>query len=266
MLQPTMNIAVRAARSAGNIMRRYLPQLEGIPVTQKDRHDYVSEVDHACEQEIIREIRRVFPRDTIVAEESGKTGSGSSVWLIDPLDGTSNFLHGFPQFAVSIAQQVNGRTEHAVVYDPLREELFTASRGGGAYLNNSRLRVSQERSLSNTLLATGFPFRKREHLDTYFAIFRDLFDQVEDMRRPGAAALDLAYVAAGRVDGFWEIGLKPWDMAAGALLVQEAGGVVTNFAGGENFLESGNIIAAPFKLMTPILKTIEPHLNDRLKR
>lgn len=266
MQQPAVNIAVRAARRAGNIMRRYMQQLEAIPVTEKARHDYTSEVDRACEQEIIREIRHAFPRDVIIAEESGKTGSGNTVWLIDPLDGTSNFLHGFPQFAVSIAQQVNGRTEHAVIYDPLREELFTASRGHGAYLNNTRLRVTQHKTLANTLLATGFPFRKREHLDTYFAIFKDLFGQVEDMRRAGSAALDLAYVAAGRVDGFWEIGLKPWDMAAGALLVQEAGGVVTNFAGGENYLESGNIIAASYKLMAPILKTVAPHLNDTLKR
>jgi len=263
MTQPVVNIAVRAARSAGEIIRRHMQRLDSIPVTRKARHDYVTEVDRACESEIVREIKRIYPEHAFLAEESGPTGESDTVWIIDPLDGTSNYLHGIPHFAISIAQQVNGRTEHAVVYDPIRDELFTASRGCGAYLDNTRIRVSKRITLDNAILATAFPFRQRQHLDTYMGMFRQIFDSVEDVRRAGTASLDLAWVAAGRVDGFFEIGLKPWDVSAGTLLVREAGGVVTDFDGRDDVENSDSILAAPYKLMTPMRKIIEPAWANR---
>ena len=256
MAHPVVNIAVRAARRAGALMRRYREQLESIPVTRKARHDYVSDIDRACEAEIVKEIRRVHPDHAILGEEGGAQGEGDIVWVIDPLDGTSNYLHGIPHYAVSIAQQVKGRTEHAVVYDPMREELYTASRGGGAYMNDHRLRVSPRTSLDGAILATAFPFRRREALARYQRVFDAVFPEIEDIRRAGTASLDLAWVAAGRLDGYFEIGLAPWDMAAGALLVREAGGVVTDFDGNDDVEERDSIVAAPFKLMTPLRKLI----------
>ncbi|MDX1381721.1 MAG: inositol monophosphatase family protein [Xanthomonadales bacterium] len=256
MAHPVVNIAVRAARRAGALMRRYREQLESIPVTRKARHDYVSDIDRACEAEIVKEIRRVHPDHAILGEEGGAQGDGDIVWVIDPLDGTSNYLHGIPHYAVSIAQQVKGRTEHAVVYDPMREELYTASRGSGAYMNDHRLRVSPRTSLDGAILATAFPFRRREALPRYQRVFDAVFAEIEDIRRAGTASLDLAWVAAGRLDGYFEIGLKPWDMAAGALLVREAGGVVTDFDGNDDVEERDSIVAAPYKLMTPLRKLI----------
>ncbi|GAB4182517.1 MAG: inositol-1-monophosphatase [Wenzhouxiangellaceae bacterium] len=264
-----LQIAVQAARKAGDIIRRSIAQSEGTRIQEKGRFDYVSEIDQHCEQVIIDTIRHAFPHDHIIAEEGGSNTSDrvddTHTWVIDPLDGTSNFLHQINHVAVSIALQINGRTEEAVVYDPLREELFTAKRGRGAYLNNRRLRVTPRVNLEGALLATGFPFRKRRHLDAYLAMFKDFFEQIEDMRRCGSAALDLAYVASGRYDGYWEIGLKPWDLAAGALLVREAGGGVVDFAGGEKYEHSGNIIAASFKLVPPMLKIIQQHATAGLR-
>jgi len=256
MSNSVVNIAVGAAHAAGEIMRRHFQQVEGIPIIRKARHDYVSEVDHACEVEIVRQIKRFYPDHAFLCEESGASGEGDVVWIIDPLDGTSNFLHGLPHFAVSIAQQVNGRTEHGVIYDPMRDELFTASRGGGAYLNNKRIRVSSRIELDGAILATAFPFRNREHLKDYGRIFQTVFEKVEDFRRAGTACLDLAWVAAGRLDGYFEIGLKPWDVAAGALIVREAGGVVMDFGGDDNVENSDTLIAAPYKLMTQLRKLI----------
>jgi myo-inositol-1(or 4)-monophosphatase len=263
MIQPVVNIAIRAARAAGELMRRQVQHIDSIPVTRKSRHDYVSEVDRACEAEIVREISRIYPDDAFLAEESGQIGESDTVWIIDPLDGTSNYLHGIPHFAVSIAQQVKGRTEHAVVFDPMRDELFYASRGHGAYLNNTRLRVSKRITLDEAIVAVAFPFRKRHYLETYSGMFRQIFDRVEDVRRAGTASLDLAYVAAGRVDGFFEVGLSAWDVAAGALLVREAGGVVMDFNGRDNVEESDSIIAAPYKLMTSMRQVIEPAWAER---
>ena len=257
MTHSVVNIAVGAAHAAGEIMRRHFQQVDAIPIIRKARHDYVSEVDRACEAEIVREIKRFFPDHAFLCEESGSSGAGSTVWVIDPLDGTSNYLHGLPHFAVSIAQQVNGRTEHGVIYDPMRDELFTASRGGGAFLNNKRLRVSARIELDGAILATAFPFRNREHLQAYGRIFQAVFEKVEDFRRCGTACLDLAWTAAGRIDGFFEIGLKPWDVAAGALIVREAGGVVMSFSGDDDVENSGTLIAAPYKLMTPLRKIIQ---------
>jgi myo-inositol-1(or 4)-monophosphatase len=258
MSHPAVNVAIKAAHQAGEIMRRQLQHVDSIPVTVKARHDYVSEVDKACEAEIVREISRFYPDHAFLAEESGVRGEGDIVWIIDPLDGTSNYLHGVPHFAVSIAQQVKGRTEHAVIYDPLRDETYTASRGNGAYLNNQRIRVSKRTGLENAILATSFPFRQRQHMKAYLNILMRLWNEIEDIRRAGTASLDLAYVAAGRLDGYFEIGLKPWDVAAGALLVREAGGVVTDFLGNDKVEESDSVVAAPYKLMTPMRRIIEP--------
>jgi len=258
MAHPVLNIAIGAAHIAGDLMRRELPQVASIPVTRKARHDYVTEIDKICEAEIVREIKRFHPDHAFLGEEGGAQGEGDFVWVIDPLDGTSNYLHGIPHFAVSIALQVKGRTEHAVVYDPMRDELFSASRGGGAHMNNTRIRVSSRITLDNAILATAFPFRQRGMMNVYTGIFSEVYRKIEDIRRCGAAALDLAWVAAGRVDGYFEIGLKPWALAAGALLVREAGGVVTDFAGGDQVETSHSVLAAPFKLMTPLRRIIEP--------
>jgi len=239
-------------------MRRELHKVASIPFTRKSRHDYVSEIDKTCEAEIVREIKRYHPDHAILGEESGEQGDSDFVWVIDPLDGTSNYLHGMPHFGISIALMVKGRTEHAVVYDPMRDELFTASRGSGAHLNNSRIRVSTRISLDSAILATAFPFRQRGMMGVYTGIFSEIFRKVEDIRRYGAASLDLAWVAAGRMDAYFEIGLKPWDVAAGALLVREAGGVVTDFEGNDAVEQSHSVLAAPFKLMTPLRQIIEP--------
>ena len=258
MSHPILNVAIGAAEKAGEIMRRQLPNVSTIPVTRKARNDYVSEVDRACEAEIVREIKRFYPDHAILAEESGASGDSDYLWIVDPLDGTSNYLHGIPHFAVSIAVQHKGRTEQAVVFDPMRDELFTAQRGGGAYLNQQRMRVSPRNGLEGAILATAFPFRQRQHMKPYLNIFNRLWDQAEDFRRAGTASLDLAYVANGRVDGFFEIGLKPWDVAAGALLVREAGGVVGDFDGHDDVENRDTLVAASYKIMTELRRIIEP--------
>ncbi|MGH8548149.1 MAG: inositol monophosphatase family protein [Methylococcales bacterium] len=263
-MQPMLNIAERAARAAGNIIIRSLDRIDSLHIDEKARNDFATEVDHRAEQEIIRVIRAAYPEHTIVAEESGVHSGNEFTWIIDPLDGTTNFLHGFPQFAVSIALTRKGRIQQAVVYDPMRQELFSASRGAGAMLNNRRIRVSGQPGLKGALLGTGFPFGAQKHLEAYLDMFRCLSKDTAGIRRPGAAALDLAYVAAGRFDGFWEIGLRQWDMAAGALLIQEAGGIVTDFASGNEYLSSGNIIAANPKLHPIIQESIRPFLTGSL--
>lgn len=263
-MNPTLNIAVRAARSAGNVIIRNLGKLDTLAIHTKDRNDFVTEVDRQAEQEIIYILRKAFPGHGILAEESGVQEGNDYQWIIDPLDGTTNFLHGFPQFAVSIAMRHKGRMEHGVIYDPLRQELFTATRGGGAMLNDQRIRVTKRKTLEGSLLGTGFPFKSQQHLDAYLEMFRALFPQTAGIRRAGSAALDLAYVAAGRLDGFWEIGLSIWDMAAGVLLIQEAGGLSSDFTGGNNHLESGNIVAGNPKLFAEILKTIRPYVSAKL--
>jgi len=263
-MHPTLNIAVRAARSAGNVIIRNLGRLDSLAIHTKDRNDFVTEVDQKAEQEIIYTLRKAFPDHGILAEESGLREGDDYQWIIDPLDGTTNFLHGFPQFAVSIALRHKGRLEHGVVYDPLRQELFTASRGAGAMLNDRRIRVTKRKSLDGALLGTGFPFKAQQHLETYLDMFRALFPNTAGIRRPGSAALDLAYVAAGRLDGFWEIGLNIWDMAAGVLLIQEAGGLSSDFLGGHSYLENGNLVAGSPKVFTDILKTIRPFVTEEL--
>ena len=263
-MHPMLNIAVRAARNAGNIIIRNLDRLDQLAVYSKDRNDFVSEVDRQAEQEIIQALRKAYPGHGILAEESGVQGDDEFQWIIDPLDGTTNFLHGFPHFAVSIALRHRGRLEQAVIYDPIQQELFTATRGSGAHLNDRRIRVSNRPRLEGALLGTGFPFRAQQHLDTYLAMFRALFPHTAGIRRAGSAALDLAYVAAGRLDGFWEIGLSEWDMAAGVLLIQEAGGLSGDFLGGHEHLRAGNLVSANPKLFPVILKTIRPYVSGPL--
>jgi myo-inositol-1(or 4)-monophosphatase len=264
-VQPLLNIAVRAARRAGEVIIRSLNRLESLTVASKGRNDFVTEVDHAAEHEIISTIRRHYPQHAFLAEESGASGESDSVWIIDPLDGTTNFMHGFPVFAVSIACQIKGRLEHAVVYDPMRGELFTASRGAGAHLDNHRLRVSKARTLEGALLATGFPYRADSvHADAYFAMLKAVSQHAAGVRRLGAAALDLAYVAAGRVDAFWEFGLAPWDTAAGTLLIQEAGGRIGTLSGGE-YCQQGHVVAGTPKVYAALLELIAPHVPAELR-
>ncbi len=243
MARPHVTIAARAARAAGNIILRYMNRIDGLNIVEKQQLDFVSEVDKLAEAEIIKELRRAYPDHAILAEESGATGKGPLQWVIDPLDGTHNYLRGIPHFCVSIALLDKGVPVHGVVFDPLRDELYTASKGDGAYLNDRRMRVTKRENLGGAMIATGFPFRQREHLAAQLDITRAILGHAEDIRRSGSAALDLAYVAAGRLDGYFEIGLKPWDMAAGVLLVHEAGGRYCDFAGRDGIPASGNLVA-----------------------
>jgi myo-inositol-1(or 4)-monophosphatase len=266
-MHPTVNIAVRAARAAGDVILRYHNQIDLLTIENKAANDFVSEVDKAAESAIINEIKKVFPQHSILAEESGEiVGDSEYQWIIDPLDGTTNYLHSFPQYAVSIALYEKNVAAHAVVYDPFKEELFYASKGEGAYLNDERIRVTKTRGLENALVGTGFPFKHPQHLDCYLDTFKAIHPQVAGIRRAGSAALDLAYVAAGRLDGFWEIGLNNWDMAAGALLVKEAGGFIGDFSGRDQYLETGNVVAGNGEAYKAILKTIHPHLTPDLQR
>ncbi|MDT8439521.1 MAG: inositol monophosphatase family protein [Wenzhouxiangellaceae bacterium] len=266
MTHAFVNTASEAARKAGDLMLKYRDRTDAIPVERKARGDYVSEIDRACEELIRTELKRRYPEHAIVGEEQGgKVGDAEHVWLVDPIDGTTNYLRGIPHYAVSIALLVRGRVEHGVILDPVRDELFTASRGDGAMLNNRRIRVSGREQLDGAIVGTALPFRSRRLLPAYMGMFNAITEKAEDIRRAGAASLDLAYVACGRLDGYWELALKPWDTAAGALLVQEAGGVVMDIAGGDQWLNSGHILAAPFKLITPLRKAIEPHLTEALR-
>lgn len=266
MLKGPVTIAIKAARMAGAVIIRHMNRIGSIPVIEKGRMDFVTEVDRAAEAEIIKELKRSFPRHAFLAEESGAVGDSRHVWIIDPLDGTHNYIRGIPHFSVSIALTENGEPTHAVIYDPVRDELFTATKGGGAFHNDRRMRVADRSNLDGALLTTGFPYREHRHLDPQIAMTRALLGECEDIRRSGSAALDLAYVAAGRYDGYWEIGLKPWDMAAGILLVREAGGRCVDFSGGSDFMQTGNIIAANLKLTDQIVSTIAPHRTAALKK
>lgn len=261
-MHPMLNIAIRAARRAGDVILRGLEQRHHLHVEMKGHSDFVTEIDRQAEAMIIDTLLSAYPHHGILAEESGKkNGKEPFVWVIDPLDGTTNYLHGHPQFAVSIALKHKDRLEQAVVYNPLTEELFTASRGQGALLNNKRIRVSNTTQLQTALLGTGFPFYQAPWVDTYIEIFRDLILKTSGMRRCGSAALDLAYVAAGRLDGFWEFGLKPWDISAGTLLVLEAGGLVSDMHGNNEFLEKGDLVAGNLKIHKQLLEIVKPYLK-----
>jgi myo-inositol-1(or 4)-monophosphatase len=265
-MQPLLNIAVKAARRAGDIIVRAIPRLEAVQVESKGRNDFVTEVDKAAEADIIETVRRLHPDHAFLAEESGASANESDVvWIIDPLDGTTNFMHGFPTFAVSIGVQVRGRMEHAVVFDPMRQELFTASRGDGAQVDGRKMRVSKQITLEGSLIATGFPFRADSPwIDEYLAMLKAVMTKAAGLRRPGSAALDLAYVAAGRVDGFWEMGLRPWDTAAGTLLITEAGGRVSTLTG-DDYKLGGDIIAGTPKVVVALAALLAPHVPADLK-
>jgi len=253
-----LTTAVKAARKAGGIISRASFDIDKLNVRAKRQNDFVSEVDHAAEDAIIRIVRDAYPDHGFLAEESGeKDMDAEYVWVIDPLDGTTNFLHGFPQYCVSIGILHKGKPQNAVVYDPNRNEIFTATKGAGAFVNDRRIRVSKTDKLQDSLLGTGFPFRELENIDEYLKGMKRLMHMCSGIRRPGAAALDLAWVAAGRTDGFWEMGLSPWDMCAGALLVREAGGLVGDFAGEERFMETGRIVATNAKIFAAMLKVLK---------
>ena len=261
-MHPALTIAKRAALSASRILLRHFDHLERLSVTAKQRNDFVSEADVQAEQEIIQILRKTYPNHGILAEESGEQhGHDDYQWVIDPLDGTTNFLHGIPHFAISIGFRHKNRLEAGLVYDPIRQEMFTASRGAGAQINDRRMRVSNIPQMENALLGTGFPFRHPQHQPAYLNFFGSLFGKCVEVRRAGAASLDLAYVASGRLDGYWEFGLKEWDIAAGALLVQEAGGLVSDFVGGNDFMKSGNIVAGNPKVFKALLQEMRPHLS-----
>src|SRR6187431_3790142 len=263
-LHPMLNVAVKAARAAGAIINRAALDVEAVRISQKQVNDFVTEVDHASEAAIIETLLTAYPHHAIWAEESGKThGTQGSefVWIIDPLDGTTNFLHGFPVYAVSIALAHRNVIQQAVVYDPARNDLFFASKGRGAFLNDKRLRVSKRTRMADALIGTGFPFRKGDDLAHYLRILETVMKSCAGVRRPGAAALDLCYVAAGWYDAFFETGLSPWDVAAGSLMVTEAGGLVGNFTGESEFLHQREVVAGSPKIYGQLVQMLSPHTN-----
>ena len=259
-MHPMLNMAIKAAHEAGDIIARSADRIDQLQIENKDKNDFVTEIDRAAEDTIIGILKKAYPDHAFLGEESGRhEGSGDKPnqyeWIIDPLDGTTNFLYGIPHFAVSIALKKDGKLDQAVIYDPMKDDLFYASRGGGAFLNKRRMRVSKRLSLSGALLTTGVPYRPDQDdlIDPYFQTMKALIVDTAGVRRPGAASLDLAYVAAGRYDGFWEFGLHEWDIAAGCLLVQEAGGLVGDLQGGATHLKSGDIVAASPKVFKDMI-------------
>ena len=258
-MDPLLNIGIKAARRAGDLITQASQRIDTVAVSLKQQHDYVTEVDQQSERLIIETIREAYPNHAILAEESGHTVTDDDItWIIDPLDGTSNFVHGFPHYAVSIGVKEKNRLRTAIIYDPIRQELFTAVAGQGAQLNQRRLRINPEKKLETALLGTGFPFKNKAKLHVYIELFEVIFSQCDGIRRAGSAALDLAYVAASRLDGYWEVGLQPWDVAAGALLVKEAGGLITDFNGRDDYLANGQLITGPSKVYKAMLKVIYP--------
>jgi len=261
-MHPMLNVAVRAARRAGRIITRASLDIDQVKIARKQRNDFVTEVDHAAEEAIIDTLSTAFPAHSILAEESGyRPGKGAAetaqeaefVWIIDPLDGTTNFIHGLPQYCISIALMERGVVTQGLIYDPNRDELFTATKGRGAFLNDRRIRVTSRTRLEESLIGTGFPFRRMDDLDRYMAILKAVMQKAAGLRRPGAAALDLAYVAAGRYDGFFEIGLAPWDVAAGSLMVTEAGGLIGDFTGESKHIFGEEVVAGTPKVFTQML-------------
>ena len=267
-MHPMLTTAVKAARRAGNIINRGARDLDLLTVTAKGPKDFVSEIDHAAEAAIVETLLSAYPDHAILAEEGTRKGANPNadyVWIIDPLDGTTNFLHGFPQYCVSIALAHRDVVQQGVIYDPVRNDLFTATRGRGAFLNDRRIRVSRRVHLRDCLVGTGFPFRDGSYLDTYLQMMKTMITQTAGLRRPGAAALDLAYVAAGFYDGFWEVGLNPWDVAAGSLLVLEAGGLIGDLAGNDNYIHGGQVIAANPKVFAQMVAALAPFRDDMVR-
>ncbi|MBY0439588.1 MAG: inositol monophosphatase [Burkholderiales bacterium] len=264
-MHPMLNTAVKAARRAGTVINRASQNLDVLTVRSKSPNDFVSEVDRDAEAAIIDVIRKAYPDHAILAEESGSSGQGEYEWVIDPLDGTTNFLHGMPHYAVSIALRQRGVLMHGVIYDPVRNELFTASRGAGAFLNDRRIRVSRRTQMADSLIGTGFPFRELSDVDGYLGMLKAVMPKCAGIRRAGAASLDLAYVAAGRFDAFWEFGLAPWDIAAGALMVAESGGLIGDASGEAGYMDSGAVVAGTPKVFAQLLGTLAPHLPARYR-
>ena len=267
-MHPMLGIAVKAARRAGNVINRGARDIDLLTITSKGPKDFVSEVDREAERTIVETLLASYPDHAILAEEGtakGDNANAENVWIIDPLDGTTNFLHGFPQYCVSIALAQRGVVTQGVVYDPVRNDLFTATRGRGAFLNDRRIRVSRRQHLRDCLIGTGFPFRDGSYLDTYLQMMKTMIEQTAGLRRPGAAALDLAYVAAGFYDGFWEVGLNAWDVAAGSLLIQEAGGLIGDLAGDSDFLHGGQVIAATPKVFAQMVTALSPFRAEMLR-
>ena len=274
-MHPMLNTAIKAAHEAGDIIARSADRIDQLQIENKDKNDFVSEIDRSAEDTIIGILKKAYPDHAFLGEESGKhepttealakakkinpnVDAAEYEWIIDPLDGTTNFLYGIPHYAISIALKKDGKLDQAVIYDPMKDDLFHASRGGGAFLNNRRIRVSKRLSLENALLTTGIPYRpdQEEIIDKYLQTMKALIINTAGVRRPGAASLDLAYVAAGRYDGFWEFGLHEWDIAAGVLLVQEAGGLVGDMQGGDSHMKSGDIVAAGPKVFKDMIKRL----------
>lgn len=264
MRDPMLNIAIEAARAAGNIIIRAQQRLDMLKIATKGPNDFVTDTDRRCEQDIINIIRKAYPSHGILGEETGEQPGDDYQWIIDPIDGTRNFIHGFPHFAVSIAVCHKNIIQHGVIYDPVRQELFSATRGKGAMLNEHRIRVSTRKHLKESLLATGFAFRYSNPTNKLPGlILKAILPTCGDIRRSGAATLDLAYVACGRLDGFWEMGLRIWDIAAGILLVKEAGGFVCDLNGGEEYLKTGDVLAANPVIIRQFLKLIKNNLNQQ---
>ena len=262
-MQPILNIALKAARKAGDVILQSYDRLDTINATSKGQHDFVTDVDKRAETKILEIIKKAYPNHAILTEETGAhAGDQNAMWIIDPLDGTHNYMRGFPHFCVSIGFKQRGKLEHALVYDPIRQEVFHASRGHGARLNDRRLRVTQTLYLDDALIATGFPVRNTKHLLPYLNQFNALMPHLANIRCSGSAALDLCYVAAGRLDGYFEMDLHPWDMAAGSLIVQEAGGMISDWQGQENYLDNGALIAATPEILTLLLKKIKDPIHE----
>lgn len=265
-MEPMLTMALRAARKAAEKIEQALERVDLINIEEKGRNDFVTDVDKKSEQEILYHLKKAYPDHSFLGEESGETeGSNSDYqWIIDPIDGTTNFIHGIPHFAISIACTYKGQLQHGLVLDPVKREEFTASRGKGAMLNERRIRVSPRRNFDGALIGTGIPFSgfALDHIDPYLNTVKEIAGQTAGIRRQGSAALDLAYVAAGRYDGYWEMNLKPWDIAAGCLLVQEAGGLVSDFKGGHDFMNSGNVVCAPPKVFKQLLQTVGKHMGN----
>jgi len=254
-----MNIAVKAARSASKIILRVVDRLDTVKVTEKGTNDFVTETDQSVEQEIIQIIHESYPDHAILGEESGKSGKSDYTWIIDPIDGTTNFFHGHPHFCISIGVKFKDTLEHGLIYDPLRQELFTATRGTGAYLNDRRIRVAQRKQFEGSVISSGFVNKYVEDIGPYLKILATILPQAGGIRHSGSAALDLAYVACGRIDGFWEMHLSPWDIAAGAVIIKEAGGIVDDFTANGKYMETGNIIAGNQNIFNLILEVVKTH-------
>lgn len=262
-MHPMLNIAIQAARNAARIIVRFVDRLDMISTNEKNRNNFITQVDKLSEEEIIYTIRKAYPNHTIFSEEMrNQQYDNDYTWIVDPIDGTTNFIHGFPQFAISIALKYRETLEIGLIYDPLRQELFTASRGSGAQINNRKIRVSSSRKLIYSLIGTSFPFKKKELFPTYIKTFKDVLLQSSGIRRAGATALDLAYIAAGRLDGFWAMSLQPWDTAAGILLITEAGGLVSDFTGGKEYIKNGNIIAGNPRIHKLLLEIVSVIYNE----